>query len=82
MADRLSGEMGAVPKCRGCGSQNLRASSQATVHAQYGEPLGVIDGDLHFAWSESGWGENERWRIECADCGRRMRTNLAPVSRG
>lgn len=71
-----------VPKCKGCGSQNLRAEARAVVHAQYDEATHVQDGELHFAYSTSGFGEDERWRIYCGDCGRTMRTELAPVSRG
>lgn len=72
--------MSEIPPCKGCGSTNLKAFSQATVCATYKNPTHVEDGDLHFAESYAHKAEDERWRIECGDCGRRMRTNLAPVS--
>jgi len=81
MADGASATSAAgIPPCKGCGSTNLRAISWARVCSKYDNPTHVEDGNLHFAFSYTGQGENERWSIECGDCGRRMRTNLAPVN--
>jgi hypothetical protein len=69
-----------VPACKGCGSTNLRGLARAVIYSEYDEPTHVENGELHFATSYSGHGEDERWRIECGDCGRVMRTpRLAPV---
>lgn len=69
-----------VPKCKGCGSQNLVAFARAVVSAQYNDPLGVdLHGNVVFRSSYSGYGENETWRYECEDCGRRMRLKAPPV---
>ena len=71
-----------VPKCKGCGSQKLKAVATASVSVSYFDPLYVEHGELVFAVSDTGFGEGERWAISCEDCGRRMRTSLAPVDVG
>lgn len=68
-----------VPPCKGCGSTNLIAEAHAEVPATYTDPIGVDGNELVFAHSASGWGENERVKIRCSDCGRQMRTKLWPV---
>jgi hypothetical protein len=69
-----------VPPCKGCGSTNLRATSTAEVTIEYDTPLGVDDfGNLVFAYADTGYGENERWRTWCGDCGRGVRKSLPPV---
>jgi hypothetical protein len=69
-----------VPPCKGCGSTNLKAASRAIVTVGYEKPTHVEDGSLYFSQSYAGRAENERWSIECADCGRGMRTDLAPAN--
>jgi len=71
-----------IPPCKGCGSTNLKAFSRATICVEYVDPTRAADGFLHFAYSYAGDAERENWRVECGDCGRRMRTNLAPVGDG
>lgn len=68
-----------VPPCKGCDSINLVTVSKTTVYAEWSDPLGVDEfGRLIFASSYSGDAQNETWRTECLDCGRKVRNSMPP----